>query len=336
MARVAINGFGRIGRQAFKAMRTYYPEELEIVAVNDLTSKDVLAHLLKYDSNYGRYDADISVMDGSIRVDDLEVRVFTERDWTQLPWADIGVDLVIESSSVGTDAQKARAHIEAGARKVMITAPAKNEDITVVLGVNDDEYDPEKHDIVSNASCTTNALAPVAKVILEKFGIVKGLVTTTHSYTNDQVILDAPHKDLRRARSAAINIIPTTTGAARALGLVLPQLKGKFDGLSLRVPTSTVSVIDFVAELERDATVEGINSSFQEAACGKLERVLAYTNEPLVSTDFKETTYSTVVDGLSTMVIGGRLAKIISWYDNEWGYSVRVADVAALMVERGF
>ncbi len=336
MARIAINGFGRIGRQAFKAMRTYYPDDLEIVAVNDLTSNDVLAHLLKYDSNYGRYEADIHATEDSIVVDEVEMRAFAQRDWTQLPWGDLGVDLVIESSGVGTDAGRAKAHLQAGAKKVMISAPAKNEDITVVLGVNDSQYDPASHRIVSNASCTTNALAPVAKVMMEKFGIVKGLVTTTHSYTNDQVILDAPHKDLRRARSAAINIIPTTTGAARALGLVLPELKGKFDGFSLRVPTSTVSVIDFVAELERNTTAQEINDCFQEAAGGRLERILGYTDEPLVSSDFREDTHSTVVDGLSTMVIGGNMAKVISWYDNEWGYSVRVADLAALMAERGF
>ena len=336
MARVAINGFGRIGRQAFKAMRTYYPDELEIVAVNDLTSNETLAHLLKYDSNYGRYDADISADGDKLRVDDLEFLVLAERDWTKLPWSDLGVELVIESSGVGTDAERAKAHLQAGAKKVMISAPAKREDITVVLGVNEDQYDPAAHHIVSNASCTTNALAPVAKVILENFGIVRGLVTTVHSYTNDQVILDAPHKDLRRARSAAINIIPTTTGAARALGLVLPELKGKFDGFALRVPTPTVSIIDFVAELETDTTVEDINSCFREAAEGQLSRILGYTNEPLVSTDFKEDSRSTVVDGLSTTVMGGRMAKVISWYDNEWGYSVRVADLAALMAERGF
>lgn len=336
MARVAINGFGRIGRQAFKAMRTYYPDELEIVAVNDLTSNDVLAHLLKYDSNYGRYLADISATEDKLRVDEVELAVFAQRDWTQLPWGDMDVDLVIESSGVGTDAEKAKAHLQAGAKKVMISAPAKNEDITVVLGVNERAYDPAQHSIVSNASCTTNALAPIAKVMLEKFGIVKGLVTTVHSYTNDQVILDAPHKDLRRARSAAINIIPTTTGAARALGLVLPELKGKFDGFSLRVPTSTVSVIDFVAELEQDATVQAVNDCFREAAEGGLSRILGYTDEPLVSTDFKEDTHSTIVDGLSTMVIGGRMVKVVSWYDNEWGYSVRVADLAALMSQQGF
>lgn len=336
MARVAINGFGRIGRQAFKAIRTYYPHELEVVAVNDLTSPDVLAHLLRYDSTYGRYEADIALDGDQLRVDDVEITVLAQRDWTQLPWRAMGVDLVIESSGVGTDAARARAHIDAGAKKVMISAPATNEDITVVLGVNEQQYDPARHVIVSNASCTTNALAPIAKIMLEKFGIVRGLVTTTHSYTNDQVILDAPHKDLRRARSAALSIIPTSTGAARALGLVIPELRGKFDGISLRVPTPTVSVIDFVAELERDVTVEEVNQCFEEAANGDLDRVVGYTNEPLVSMDFREDTHSTVVDGLSTMVLGGRMVKVISWYDNEWGYSTRVADMAALVAERGF
>jgi len=331
VARVAINGFGRIGRQVFKAIRTYYPDDIEIVAINDLTSSDVLAHLLKYDTNYGRYEAEIWASDGQLRVDDLEISVFAERDWTKLPWGDLGIDFVIESSGVGTDGARAKAHIDAGAKKVLITAPAKNEDITVVLGVNDDKYDPNKHNIISNASCTTNALAPIAKVMLENFGIVRGLLTTVHSYTNDQVILDAPHKDLRRARAAGANIIPTTTGAARAVGLVLPELKGKFDGFSLRVPTPTVSIIDFVVEVEKEVTVEEVNCSFKEAANGRLSRILGYTEEPLVSSDFKEDTHSTIVDGLSTMVIGGKMVKVISWYDNEWGYSVRVADLAAMI-----
>lgn len=336
MARVAINGFGRIGRQVFKTMRMYYPDELEIVAVNDLTSNETLAHLLKYDSNYGRYEADVRATDSSILVDDVELQVFQERDWTKLPWRDLGIDIVIESSSVGTDATRARAHIESGAKKVMISAPAKNEDLTVVLGVNEEKYDPAQHHIVSNASCTTNALGLVAKVVLQQFGIVRGLVTTVHSYTNDQVILDAPHSDLRRARSAATNIIPTTTGAARALSLVLPELKGKVDGFALRVPTSTVSIIDFVAETERDVTVEQINDCFQQMATGPMKHVLGYTNEPLVSSDFIAESRTTIIDGLSTMVIGGKLVKVISWYDNEWAYSVRVADVAAMMSSRGF
>ncbi len=335
MARVAINGFGRIGRQVFKTMRTYYPDELEVVAVNDLTDNETLAHLLKYDSNYGRYEADISVTDSCIRVDDVELSVYSQRDWTQLPWAELGVDLVVESSSVGTDADRARAHLAAGAKKVVISAPAKNEDITLVYGVNEDLYDPEQHHIISNASCTTNALALVTKVLLESFGIVRGMVTTVHSYTNDQVILDAPHKDLRRARSAPTNMIPTTTGAARALGTVLPDAQGKLDMFALRVPTPTVSLIDFVAELERDTTVDELNRCFQEVASGKLERVMGYTEEPLVSGDFKEESRTTVIDGLSTMVVGNRMAKVISWYDNEWSYSVRLADVLAMIANRG-
>jgi glyceraldehyde 3-phosphate dehydrogenase len=317
-------------------MRLYYPDELEIVAVNDLTSNEVLAHLLKYDSNYGRYDADITATEDTLRVDDLEVAAMSQRDWTQLPWGDLGVDLVIESSGVGTNAEKAKAHLDAGAKKVMISAPAKNEDVTVVLGVNEDKYDPAKHRIVSNASCTTNALAPIAKVMMDRFGVKHGLVTTVHSYTNDQVILDAPHKDLRRARSAALNIIPTTTGAARALGIVIPELEGKFDGLALRVPTPTVSVIDFVAELEREATADEINGCFRELAAGPLDQIIEYSEEPLVSSDLKEDPHSTIIDGQSTMVMAGTMAKVIAWYDNEWGYSVRVADLAALMAQRGF
>ncbi len=336
MARVAINGFGRIGRQVFKTMRTYYPDDLEIVAVNDLTNNNTLAHLLKYDSNYGRYEADISATENHIRVDDVELTSFQQRDWTQLPWADMGVDIVIESSSVGTDAKRARAHLEAGAKKVIISAPAKGEDKTLVYGVNHEEYDPENHHIISNASCTTNALALVAKVLFNQYGIRRGLVTTVHSYTNDQVILDAPHEDLRRARSGATNMIPTTTGAARALSLVLPEAKGKLDMFALRVPTPTVSLIDFVAELERDVTAEEINNCFQELASGRLERVVGYTEEPLVSSDFKEENRTTVIDGLSTMVIGGNMAKVVSWYDNEWSYSVRLADVVAMVAERGF
>lgn len=335
MARVAINGFGRIGRQVFKTMRTYYPDDLEIVAVNDLTNNNTLAHLLKYDSNYGRYEADITATDAHIRIDDVELASYQQRDWTQLPWAEMGIDIVVESSSVGTDAKRAQAHIDAGAKKVIISAPAKNEDKTVVYGVNHHEYDPEQHNIISNASCTTNALALVAKVLLDQYGISRGLVTTVHSYTNDQVILDAPHEDLRRARSGATNMIPTTTGAARALSLVLPEAKGKLDMFALRVPTPTVSLIDFVAELEREVTAEEINNCFQELASGPMERVLGYTEEPLVSSDFKEENRTTVIDGLSTMVIGGNMAKIVSWYDNEWSYSVRLADVVAMVAERG-
>lgn len=333
--KVGINGFGRIGRQVFKALRDYYPDELEVVAVNDLTDNNTLAHLLKYDSNYGPFDGDVSATEESIIVDGEEIKAFAEKDPTKLPWGDLGADVVIESTGVFTSAEKARLHLQGGAKKVIITAPAKNEDITIVMGVNQDKYDPREHTIISNASCTTNCLAPVAKVVLEKFGIVKGLVTTVHSYTNDQVILDYPHKDLRRARAAALNIIPTTTGAARALSLVLPQLKGKFDGFSLRVPTPTVSVVDFVAEVERPVTVEELNGAFIEASQQDLVDILDWTDEPLVSMDFKGDPHSSIVDGLSTMVIGGNLVKVIAWYDNEWGYACRVADLTNFMAEKG-
>jgi glyceraldehyde 3-phosphate dehydrogenase len=334
--KVGINGFGRIGRQSFKAIMDLYPDELEVVAVNDLTDNETLAHLLMYDSNYGVFEGDVEATENSIIVDGEDVKALAERDPSKIPWGDMGVDIVIESTGIFRDKEKASLHLQAGAKKVIITSPAKNEDITIVLGVNEDKYDPAKHNIISNASCTTNCLAPVAKVILDKFGIVKGLMTTIHSYTNDQVILDFPHKDLRRARAAALNIIPTSTGAARALALVIPELKGKFDGFSLRVPTPTVSVVDFVAELERSATVEDINNALREAAEGDLEGILDYTEEPLVSMDFKGDPHSSIVDGPSTMVQGGNLAKVIAWYDNEWGYSCRVADLAALIADKGF
>jgi glyceraldehyde 3-phosphate dehydrogenase len=333
--KVGINGFGRIGRQVFKALRDYYPDEIEVVAVNDLTDNHTLAHLLSYDSNYGAFDGDVSATEEAISVDGKEIKALAERDPSKLPWGDLGVDIVIESTGVFTDAPKAKMHIDGGAKKVIISAPAKGEDITIVMGVNHDKYDPASHHIVSNASCTTNCLAPVAKVILERFGIVKGLVTTVHSYTNDQQILDLPHKDLRRARAAALNIIPTTTGAARALALVIPELKGKFDGFSLRVPTPTVSIIDFVAELERSATVQEINGALIEASENELVDILDYTEEPLVSMDFKGDPHSAIVDGLSTMVIGDNLVKVVAWYDNEWGYSCRVADLVNFMAEKG-
>ena len=333
--KVGINGFGRIGRQVYKALRDYYPDEIQVVAVNDLTDNHTLAHLLMYDSNYGPFDGDVSASEESFTVDGQEIRAFAERDPAKLPWGDVGAEIVIESTGVFTDAEKARAHITGGAKKVIISAPAKGEDITVVMGVNHENYDPAKHTIISNASCTTNCLAPVAKVILNRFGIVKGLMTTIHSYTNDQQILDLPHKDLRRARAAALNIIPTSTGAAKALALVLPELKGKFDGFSLRVPTPTVSIIDFVAEIERAATVQEINGALIEASQGDLVDILDFTEEPLVSMDFKGDSHSAIVDGLSTMVIGDNLIKVVAWYDNEWGYSCRVADLTNYMAERG-
>lgn len=337
--RVGINGFGRIGRQVFKAIYGEYGDEVEIVAVNDLGDVDTMAHLLKYDSTYGRFfDGEIEIertADG-ISIDGEELKVLAERDPAKLPWGDLGVDLVVESTGFFTDADKAKAHLAGGAKKVIISAPARGEDITICMGVNEQKYDPARHNIISNASCTTNCLAPVAKVILEKFGVVKGLVTTVHSYTGDQTLVDGPHKDLRRARAAALNIVPTTTGAARAVALVIPELKGKFDGFALRVPTPTVSIIDFVAQVEKSTSAEEINAAFKEQAEGDMEGILGYTDEPLVSTDFKEDSRSSIVDGLSTMVIGGDLVKVISWYDNEWGYSCRVADLVAFMAERGF
>jgi len=335
--RVGINGFGRIGRQVLKAVNEGgFSDLFEIVAVNDLTSPETLAHLLKYDSTYGRYDADIEATDGGIRINDQTIKVFAENNPAALPWESEQIDLVVESTGRFTDAEQAKAHITAGAKKVVISAPAKNEDITVVLGVNEQSYDPDKHNIISNASCTTNCLAPVAKVLLDTFGIKTGLMTTIHSYTNDQVILDAPHKDLRRARSAAINIIPTTTGAARALSLVIPELKGKFDGFSLRVPTPTVSIIDLVVQTEKPVTVEHINAAFKSAAeSDALTGILGYSEDPLVSSDVRQDPRSAVVDALSTMVIGNDTAKVIAWYDNEWGYSCRVADLIALICEAG-
>jgi len=333
--RVGINGFGRVGRQVFKALREYYPDEIEVVAVNDLTDATTLAHLLKYDTNYGETDEDISVEGNAIIVGDERIMVTAEKDPANLPWKDLGVDIVIESTGRFTDAEKAAAHIQAGAKKVIITAPAKNEDITIVMGVNEEKYDPARHNVISNASCTTNCLAPVAKVILDNFGIVRGMMTTVHSYTNDQVILDFPHKDLRRARAAATNIIPTTTGAAKAVALVIPELKGKFDGFALRVPTPTVSIIDFVAETEQPVTVDSVNQALMDAAENDEYDVLDFTDEPLVSMDFKGDPHSAIVDGLSTMVMGDKMVKVIAWYDNEWGYSCRVADLTAYVAEKG-
>ena len=332
VTKVGINGFGRIGRQAFKALRDYYMDEIEVVGVNDLTDNHTLAHLLSYDSNYGPFDGSVEATENTIVVDGQEIRAMAERDPSKLPWGELGAEIVIESTGVFTSADKARMHIDAGAKKVIITAPAKGEDITVCMGVNHEAYDPREHHIVSNASCTTNCLAPVAKVILQRFGIVRGLVTTVHSYTNDQVILDYPHKDLRRARAAALNIIPTTTGAAKAVALVIPELKGKF---ALRVPTPTVSIIDFVAQIERNATVQDINGALIEACENELVDIMDYTEEPLVSMDFKGDEHSAIVDGLSTMVIGENMIKVVAWYDNEWGYACRVADLTNYMAERG-
>ncbi len=332
--RIGINGFGRIGRQTLKAMIERHGDTLDVVAINDLAPTATNAHLFKYDSTYGRFDGEVTSGENTITVDGNEIRAFSEKDPAALPWKDLGVDIVVESTGIFTDARRAAAHREAGAKKVIISAPAKNEDVTLVLGVNEDRYDPEKHHIVSNASCTTNGLALPAKVIFDTFGIQHGLMTTIHSYTNDQNVLDVFHKDLRRARSAGQNIIPTTTGAAKALSLVIPELKGKFDGFSLRVPTPTVSVIDFVAVTEKPVTAESANAALRAAADGPMKGLLGYTEEELVSMDFKGDERSSIIDAASTMVSGDNLLKVIAWYDNEWGYSCRVADLAAFMAER--
>ncbi|TMB49375.1 MAG: type I glyceraldehyde-3-phosphate dehydrogenase [Chloroflexi bacterium] len=332
--RVGINGFGRIGRQSLKAMLERHPDDLEVVAVNDLAPTATNAHLFKYDSTYGRFDGEVSSGDGVIRIDGHEIRTFSEKDPAALPWGDLGVAIVIESTGAFTDATEAAAHRQAGARKVIISAPATNEDVTLVLGVNEGVYDPERHHVVSNASCTTNGLALPAKVILDAFGIERGLMTTVHSYTNDQPVLDVVHKDLRRARSAGQNIIPTTTGAAKAMALVIPELKGKFDGFSLRVPTPTVSVNDLVVVTSRPVTREAANDAFKAAAAGPMQGLLGIIEEPLVSMDFKGDDRSSIVDGLSTMVTGENLLKVIAWYDNEWGYSCRVADLTSYIAAR--
>ena len=331
--RVGINGFGRIGRQSLKAIIERAPG-VEVVAVNDLVDVSMNALLFKHDSTYGTFPGEVSHTDDSIVVDGREIKVLQIADPAQLPWKDLGVDIVIESTGRFTDADKARAHVAAGAKKVLISAPAKKEDVTIVLGVNESAYDPAKHVIISNASCTTNCLAPAAKVVHDKFTIRRGLMNTIHSYTNDQRILDVAHKDPRRARSAGLNIIPTTTGAAKALALVIPDLKGKFDGFSLRVPTPTVSVVDFTAELEKDTTVEELNQAFRDAAAGPLKGILGASDEPLVSTDFRGDDRSSIVDLPSNMVLGGNFVKVIAWYDNEWGYSCRVADLTKFVADR--
>jgi glyceraldehyde 3-phosphate dehydrogenase len=307
---------------------------LSVVAINDMADLQTNAHLFRYDSTYGIFPGQLEVGEGILKIDGLNISAINQKDPSRLPWKQLNVDIVIESTGVFTDAAQVRAHLEAGAKKVIITAPAKDEDITIVLGVNDSAYNPRKHQIVSNASCTTNCLAPVAKVIHDHFGIERGLMTTTHAYTNDQRILDLMHKDLRRARAAAMNIVPTSTGAAKAIGLVMPELKGKLHGLSLRVPTSTVSVVDLVADLKQSASAETLNQALKQAAEGKLKGILAYCNEPLVSSDFRGNPASSIVDGLSTVVLEGKMAKVLSWYDNEWGYSCRVGDLATLMAEK--
>jgi glyceraldehyde 3-phosphate dehydrogenase len=333
--KIGINGFGRIGRQVFKAFEQHYKDSLEVVAVNDLTNNDMLAYLLKYDSNYGRYPGAVKLAAGRLLVDDREVKTYAQFDPSKIPWGELGVDIVIESTGAFTDANKAKLHLAAGAQKVIISAPAKNEDLTIVLGVNDEAYDPAKHHIISNASCTTNGLAPVAKVLHDAFRINRALMTTIHSYTNDQRILDLPHPDdPRRARAAGLNMIPTTTGAARAVAKVIPDLKGKFDGTAIRVPTPTVSVIDLVVNTEKEVKPEALKEAFLAYQQGRGEGILEYSEEPLVSMDLKADEHSTIVDGTMSMVLDKTMVKVFAWYDNEWGYSCRVADLAHLLATR--
>ncbi len=331
--KIGLNGFGRIGRQVLKIFKERYDGELEVVAVNDLWDPKTNAQLFKYDSTYGKFDGSVEVVDGNLVIDGETIKVFSERNPADLPWGDYGVDIVLEGTGVFRDPTKTpgpQSHIEGGAKKVILTAPAKGGDVlTVVLGVNDDEYDPAKHHIVSNASCTTNCLAPFSKVVNDEFGIVKGLMTTIHSYTTSQMLLDLAASDLRRARSGSLNIIPTSTGAAKAIALVIPELKGKLDGYSLRVPTPTVSIVDAVFEVEKAATVEAVNAAFKAAAEGPMKGILGFSEEPLVSMDFKGDTRSSIVDADLTAVMDGNMVKVVSWYDNEWGYSTRLTDLAA-------
>ncbi len=336
--RVGINGFGRIGRQSLKAMLERYPNDIEVVAINDITDTETNAHLFRYDSTYGRFDGTVEVVENDLVINGKRIKVFAQKDPAQIPWGEVGAQIVIESTGIFTSPEKAKAHLHDTVKKVIISAPltgtTTGEDTTIVLGVNQDSYNPATHHIISNASCTTNCLAPAAKVINDTFGIEKGLMTTIHSYTNDQRILDVVHKDLRRARAAATNIIPTTTGAARALSLVIPELKGRFDGFSLRVPTPTVSIVDFVATVRKPASKEAVNEAFRQAAAGSLKGILDITDEPLVSSDFRGDAHSSIVDGQSTMALGDNFIKVVSWYDNEWGYSCRVADLTNFVSER--
>ncbi len=333
--KIGINGFGRIGRLTFRTISQYHSGQLEVVAVNDLTDTKTNAHLLKWDSTYGAYPGKVASTEKSITVDGREVRIISERDPASIAWTDYGVDIVIESTGLFTDATRAAAHLKGGAKKVIISAPAHNEDVTIVLGVNEDQYLPHKHKVISNASCTTNCIAPVVKVLHQSFGVNKGLMTTVHAYTNDQRILDTVHKDLRRARTAAANIIPTTTGAARMVGEIIPELKGKIHGLSLRVPVPTVSVVDFVAEVNKKVTVEQVNQALQKAAEGPLSGIMEYCQEELVSSDFKGNPASAIIDAASTMVIADNMVKVIAWYDNEWGYSTRLGDLCAFIAAKG-
>ena len=334
--RVGINGFGRIGRQVLRAINERHSEALQVVAINDLTDTATNAHLFRYDSNYGIYPGTVeATSDDSIAIDGQEVKVMAERDPSQLPWADHGVDIVVESTGFFTDASAAAGHKEGGAKKVIISAPATGEDATIVLGVNEDTYDPGSHHVISNASCTTNCIATMTRVLHDAFEVKRGLMTTVHSYTNDQKILDQVHSDLRRARAAAVNIIPTTTGAAKAVGLVLPELNGKIHGMALRVPTPTGSVTDFVAELGKNATEEDVNDAYREAAGSHMAGLVEYTEEPIVSSDIIRNPHSSIIDGLSTMSMQGNMVKVVGWYDNEWGYSCRTADLAAFLADKG-
>ena len=332
--KIGINGFGRVGRQALRIVQEKYPDKLEVAAVNDLFDVATNAHLFEYDTNYGTYHGSVEAQGNDLMVDGRAIRVLAERDPAKLPWRDLGVQVVIESTGVFTEGPKAAAHIQAGAKKVLISAPAKKEDITIVLGVNEESYDPHKHHIISNASCTTNCLAPVAKIVNDRFGIVKGFMTTIHAYTGDQRLLDVGHKDLRRARAAAMNIVPTSTGAARAIGVVIPELTGKLDAFAIRVPTSTVSLIDLTVEVERETTTDELRRVFKEAAEGQLKGILGYSEEPLVSVDFKGDSRSSIVDAEYTQVMLGNMVKVVAWYDNEWGYSVRLVDLANYVAER--
>jgi glyceraldehyde 3-phosphate dehydrogenase len=333
--KVGINGFGRIGRQVYKAIRDHYDDQIDVVAVNDIGNLKIMTHLLKYDTNYGRFPGEVIPREDGFVANGDEVKVFAERDPARLPWGKLGVDIVIESTGLFRDKDKAKLHLDAGAKKVIISAPAKGEDLTIVLGVNEKMYDPARHHIISNASCTTNGLAPVAKVLFDRFGIEKGILTTVHAYTNTQRLLDLEAADPRDARAAAMNIVPSETGAAKAVGLVIPELQGRFTGMSFRVPTSTVSVIDFTAVLSRNATVGEINASIEEYAAGPMKGILAYSEEPLVSSDLKGDPHSSIFSALDTLVVGGNLAKVVSWYDNEWGYSMRVADLAHYLATKG-
>ena len=335
VTRIGINGFGRIGRQVLRAIMERHPDKLEVAAINDLTDAKTNAHLFKYDTNYGRYPGSVEAAEDALLIDGKAVKVTAQRDPGSIPWGELGVEVVVESTGIFTDADKASAHLKAGAKKVIISAPARGEDLTVVLGVNDHRYDPQHHHVISNASCTTNSLAPMVNVLHQNFTVRHGLMTTVHAYTNDQRILDQFHDDLRRARSAAQNIIPTTTGAAHAVGVVIPELQGRLNGMALRVPVPTGSITDFTAQVERSVTVEEVNRAFQEAAGNSLKGILEYTEDPIVSSDIVMNPHSCIFDALSTMVMEGTTVKVLGWYDNEWGYSCRTADLCALLVDKG-